>query len=215
MQRAGRTKQLRTTVLFVTNGQKTEMQYLNLLKQAIHKKHGKKYSVRVSLVEGDPNKVLGKLTSPLGDASAYDQVWIFVDKDYFSLNKFLNDCTKEDKRRIKISKPQKRNKHSKSCPNIDQQFKAVVSNPCFEVWLVAYFEQVKRYQNQDEAKRHYERLAGLSKNTKELPGNIQIENLKRQSNNAKLTGRDHIKLNEEGMSPGTSIPNVLDFYELL
>lgn len=213
MRRQTKTQQQRVTVLFVTNGEKTEQQYLSLLKDAIHQKHGKKYSVTVKLLEGDPGKMLGKITNPQGDASNYDQVWLVVDKDDFSLEKFLADCRTEDKERQKQNTRKK--KKGQAQAGQDRLFKAVVSNPCFEVWLAAFFGKISRYQNRDEAKRHYEKRAGLPKDTKDLPASIHLDNLYAQSDNAKLAGAEHIELNTEGESPGTAIPHVLKFYDLI
>lgn len=213
MRRQTKTQQQRITVLFVTNGEKTEQQYLSLLKDAIHQKHGKKYSIKVKHIEGDPGSLLSKLTRPLGDASAYDQVWLVVDKDDFSLESFLADCRKEDKERKKQNN--KKKKKGQAQASQDRLFKAVVSNPCFEVWLVAFFGKISRYQNRDEVKRDYEKLAELPKNTKDLPGSIHLGRLSSQSENAKLAGTEYLELNAEGEPPGTAIPHVLKFYDLI
>lgn len=212
MRRQTKTQQQRITVLFVTNGEKTEQQYLSLLKGAIHEKHGKKYNVKVRHIEGAPENLLNKLTSPLGDASAYDQVWLVVDKDDFPLESFLADCRKEDKERKRQNNKKKK---GQAQAGQDRLFKAVVSNPCFEVWLVAFFEKISRYQNRDEVKRDYEKRAGLPKNTKDLPDSINLGSLSSQSENAKLAGTEHLELNAEGKPPGTAIPHVLKFYDLI
>lgn len=213
MRRQTRTQQQRTTVLFVTNGEKTEQQYLSLLKDAVHQKHGKKYSVTVKLIEGDPNKVLSKLTNPLGDASDYDQVWLFADKDTFPLEKFLATCRREDNARQKQNARNK--KKGQAQAGSERLFMAVISNPCFEVWLAAHYAKIRRYQYQDDAKRHYEKLAVLPKDTKDLPASVHLGNLSAQSDNAKLAGAEHIGLNGEGVPPGTAIPHVLSFYALV
>lgn len=213
MRRQTKTQQQRVTVLFVTNGEKTEQQYLSLLKDVIHQKHGKKYSVTVKLLEGDPGNLLSKLTRPLGDASAYDQVWLVVDKDDFSLERFLADCRTEDKERQKQNN--KKKKKGQAQAGKDRLFKAVVSNPCFEVWLVAFFGKIRPYQNRDDLKRDYEKRAGLSKNTKDLPDSIHLGSLSSQSKNAKLAGTEYLELNAEGEPPGTAIPHVLKFYDLI
>lgn len=213
MWRQTKTQQQRITVLFVTNGEKTEQQYLSLLKGAIHQKHGKKYSVKVKHIKGAPGNLLSELTRPNGDASAYDQVWLVVDKDDFSLESFLADCRKEDKERKKQNN--KKEKKGQAQAGQDSLFKAVVSNPCFEVWLVAFFGKISHYQNRDEVKRDYEKRAGLPKNTKDLPDGIHLGSLSSQSANAKLAGAEHPELNTEGVPPGTSIPHMLKFYDLI
>lgn len=213
MRRQTRTQQQRTTVLFVTNGEKTEQQYLSLLKDAVHQKHGKKYSVTVKLIEGGPSTVLGKLTNPLGDASGYDQVWLVVDKDDFTLEKFLAECREEDVARQKQNA--RNEKKGQNQAGTERLFRAVVSNPCFEVWLAAYYGKIRHYQHQEEAKRHYEKSAGLAKGAKDLPGGIQMNNLATQSANAKLSGSQHKELNAEREAPGTAVPNMLSFYGLV
>lgn len=213
MRRSTRTQQQKITVLLVTNGEKTEQKYLDLLKDAILKKHGKTYSVKVDFLAGAPVNLPNKLTKPTGDASAYDQVWLFVDKDNFPLAKFITDCRKEDKKREKENNKGK--KKGKLQPGHERVFRAVVSNPCFEVWLAAFFGKVSRYHNQNDAQRHYESLAGLSSGTKDLPASIDLSKLAEQCDQAKLPNTDHIELSSEGASPGTAIPNVLKFYGLV
>lgn len=213
MRRQTNTRKQKTTVLLATNGEKTELQYLKLLGQAIHAKHGEKHSIKTKFIDGDPRKVYRKLASPQGDASAYDQVWLFVDKDTFPLDSFLTDCRKEDKTRAKETS--RLIKRGKICSGQERVFKAVVSNPCFEVWLAAYFANVQPYHNQDEAQQHYESLAGLPRHTKNLPESITTDSFGTQCDNAKLVGADHIELNTEGLSPGTAIPNFLKFYGLV
>lgn len=215
MRRQTNTRQQKTTVLLATNGERTEEQYLKRLKGVIEQTHPKKYSITVIFKDGNPVTLLGKLKSPQGDASVYDQVWLFIDKDdnTLSLDRFLVDCRREDKNRERENTRSR--KRGKIGPGQERVFKAVVSNPCFEVWLVAYFARVKRYQNQDEAQHHYERLAGLPRHTKNLPESITTDSFDTQCDNAKLVGADHIELNAEGVPPGTAIPNFLKFYGLV
>lgn len=215
MRRQTNTRQQKTTVLLATNGERTEEQYLKRLKGVIEQMHPGKYSITVIFKDGNPVTLLGKLMSPQGDASVYDQVWLFVDKDdnTSSLDRFLVDCREEDRKREHQNARSR--KRGKIGPGQERVFKAVVSNPCFEVWLVAYFARVRRYQNQDQAQRHYESLAGLPKDTKDLPDSIRTDRLGAQCDNAKLVGADHIELNAEGASPGTGIPNFLKFYGLV
>mgnify|MGYP002745248134 CR=1 FL=1 len=126
-------RSIKTTILVVTNGEVTEHRYLEWLRDKVNGPH-EKYSVTVKDIPGDPSRVLSKVPT-----KNYDHVWLVVDQDDHSSKKmqsFIKDC-----QRKKIT--------------------AVVSVPCFEVWLNAHYERVRKYQNQKDAQRHYQRLTNL------------------------------------------------------
>ena len=105
----------KTTVLVVTNGEVTELRYLEWLRDKVNGPH-EKYSVTVKDIPGDPLRVLSKVPT-----KNYDQVWLVVDQDDHSSKKmqsFIKDCQREN-------------------------IAAVVSVPCFEVWLNAHYARVK------------------------------------------------------------------------
>ena len=137
----------KTTVLVVTNGEVTGLSYLEWLRDKVNGPE-EKYSVTVKDIPGDPSRVLSKVPT-----KNYNQVWLVVDQDDHSSKKmqsFIKDC-----QRKKIT--------------------AVVSVPCFEVWLNAHYARVKNYQNQKEAQQHYRQLSGVSeKDEKTIPQNFSL-----------------------------------------
>ena len=173
----------KTTVLVVTNGEVTELCYLEWLRDKVNGPH-EKYSVTVKDISGDPLRVLSKVPT-----KNYDQVWLVVDRDDHSPEKmqgFIKDC-------------QSRN------------ITAVVSVPCFEVWLNAHYARVKNYQDQKEAQQHYRQLSGVSeKDEKTIPQNFPYDNYEQACANAHLAGKyENPRPNVLAKSPATPMPFLL------
>ena len=193
IERGRRKRKTRKTVFLVTNGAKTENIYLSELRRRIPQssKLGNEISVKVQVIEGDPLTVFRKITAPKGD-SGYDEVWIVVDHDGKNeeRKKFLRQCEEKNSKR--------------------QQIVGVVSVPCFEVWLIAHYEQVRNYQNQMEARRHYRELSGLpQEKQKHLPNNFPWENLAEACKRSRLSGVELPDLNTQGPCPSTTMPHLI------
>ncbi len=148
-------RQERTTVLIVTNGTRTEMAYLKEIKRLAR---FRPISITIQPVPGDPQTVLRKLKTPAVDASAYDEVWVVVDEDGVDRSEFARQVAKTGPKVKGVA-----------------LWRAVVSRPCFEVWLVAHYEQVHRYQGQDEAQRHFDKVASERQTPKHLPNDFPFE----------------------------------------
>ena len=179
----------KTTVLVVTNGEVTELRYLEWLRDKVNGPH-EKYSVTVKDISGDPLRVLSKVPT-----KNYDQVWLVVDRDDHSPEKmqgFIKDC-------------QSRN------------ITAVVSVPCFEVWLNAHYARVKNYQDQKEAQRHYHQLSEVSeKDEKTIPQDFPYDNYEQACANAHLAGKyKNPRPNVLAKSPATSMPFLLSALGLI
>ena len=179
----------KTTVLVVTNGEVTELRYLEWLRDKVNGPH-EKYSVTVKDIPGDPLRVLSKVPT-----KNYDQVWLVVDQDDHSSKKmqsFIKDCQREN-------------------------IAAVVSVPCFEVWLNAHYARVKNYQDQKEAQRHYRQLSGVSeKDEKTIPQNFPYDNYEQACANAHLAGKyKNPRPNVLAKSPATSMPFLLSALGLI
>ena len=178
----------KTTVLVVTNGEVTELSYLEWLRDKVNGPH-EKYSVTVKDIPGDPSRVLSKVPT-----KNYDHVWLVVDQDDHSSKKmqsFIKDC-----QRKKIT--------------------VVVNAPCFEVWLNAHYERVRKYQNQKDAQRHYHQLSGVSeKDEKTIPQDFPFEEYEKACGNAHLTGNYNPMPNELAESPATPMPYLLQAVELI
>lgn len=115
-------------------------------------------SIAIQAVPGDPQTVLRKLATPAVDAAAYDEVWVVVDEDGVDRRNFALELANAGPKVRGIS-----------------SWRAVISRPCFEVWLVAHYESVRRYQNQTEAQQHFGRLASQRKTSKHLPDDFPFE----------------------------------------
>jgi len=181
----------KTTILVVTNGKVTEHRYLEWLRDKVNGPR-EKYSVTVEAISGDPTWILQKV---IGRTSKnYDQVWLVVDQDDHSSKKmqsFIKDC-----QRKKIT--------------------VVVNAPCFEVWLNAHYERVRKYQNQKDAQQHYHQLSGvLEKDEKTIPQDFPFEEYEKACGNAHLTGNYNPMPNELAESPATPMPYLLQAVELI
>ena len=181
----------KTTILVVTNGKVTEHRYLEWLRDKVNGPR-EKYSVTVEAISGDPTWILQKV---IGRTSKnYDQVWLVVDQDDHSSKKmqsFIKDC-----QRKKIT--------------------VVVNAPCFEVWLNAHYERVRKYQNQKDAQQHYHQLSGvLEKDEKTIPQDFPFEEYEKACGNAHLTGNYNPMPNELAESPTTPMPYLLQAVELI
>ena len=181
----------KTTILVVTNGKVTEHRYLEWLRDKVNGPR-EKYSVTVEAISGDPTWILQKV---IGRTSKnYDQVWLVVDQDDHSSKKmqsFIKDC-----QRKKIT--------------------AVVNAPCFEVWLNAHYERVRKYQNQKDAQQHYHQLSGvLEKDEKTIPQDFPFEEYEKACGNAHLTGNYNPMPNVLAKSPATPMPFLLSAFGLI
>ncbi|QXW92071.1 RloB domain-containing protein [Rothia sp. HSID18069] len=181
----------KTTILVVTNGKVTEHRYLEWLRDKVNGPR-EKYSVTVEAISGDPTWILQKV---IGRTSKnYDQVWLVVDQDDHSSKKmqsFIKDC-----QRKKIT--------------------VVVNAPCFEVWLNAHYERVRKYQNQKDAQQHYHQLSGvLEKDEKTIPQDFPFEEYEKACGNAHLTGNYNPMPNVLAKSPATPMPFLLSAFGLI
>lgn len=180
-------RQTNRTVLIVTNGEKTEKSYLNKLKQ-MHSRRG--ISIKVQVVRGQPKTVFQDLTNPKGDTSAYDEVWIVVDEDGIDRSAFVAQCKKQASKK--------------------QIWCALVSRPCFEVWLVAHYEQVRNYQDAKDVQSHYKRLVPAETPEKALPRNFPWQHLDDALTRCRLTNTRPCDLHELPPSPGSAMPLLVE-----
>ncbi len=163
-------RRARTTVLIVTNGTRTEMAYLKGLKKLAR---NRPISITIQLVPGEPKTVLRKLKTPAVDTSAYDEVWVVVDEDGVDRSEFARQVAKTGPK-------------VKGIPT----WRAVISRPCFEVWLVAHYEAVRRYQIQKEAQQHFDKVASERETEKHLPKDFPFEEHAKARQRCQLAGVD-------------------------
>ena len=170
----------KTTVLVVTNGEVTELRYLEWLRDKVNGPH-EKYSVTVKDISGDPLRVLSKVPTKNYDHHSSKK-----------MQSFIKDCQREN-------------------------ITAVVSVPCFEVWLNAHYARVKNYQDQKEAQRHYHQLSGvLEKDEKTIPQDFPYDNYEQACANAHLAGKyENPRPNILAKSPATPMPFLLSALGLI
>lgn len=178
--------------LIVTNGALTEHSYLSTLRRRMResKRLRKSVSMRIQPIEGDPTTLLRKVAAPKATNSGYDEIWIVVDHDGADRTEFLRCCAKKSTKKQKVI--------------------GVVSIPCFEVWLVAHYEQIRNYQNQTEAQRHYVQLAGLEQDKqKSLPDDFPWVGIDAACERSRLKGVKLPDVNAQGPCPSTTMPHLI------
>ena len=179
------------TVLLVTNGRVTENAYLQQLCRRVDRD---RVSAKVKVINGDPLTVVKELSGHRSDLSYYREVWIVVDHDGKDRQGFLDACRKVRGTRMV----------------------GIVSTPCFEVWLNAHYERVQKYRDQEDAKRHYARLTGLTGSAaKNLPKDFPYDAFPDAARRCCLTGATIPGANEQGPSPSTAVPRLLERLGLL
>lgn len=87
-----RARKERITVLLATNGQVTEQEYLKWLSQEVHKRRRQELSVKITFIEGEPERMLEKLTARANKASEYDELWLVFDADGKDRTSLLRKC---------------------------------------------------------------------------------------------------------------------------
>lgn len=179
-------RQPNRTVLIATNGARTEMAYLAELKR---RARGSGVRIKVEFVHGDPETVLHKLARPLGDTSEFDEVWIVVDEDGTDRRAFVTACKKRCSKR--------------------QSWHAIVSRPCFEVWLVAHYEQVGNMITQDDAQRHFRKLIPAGTPAKSIPSDFPYDAMLDAAGRCQLPGTEPGDLHDLPPLPGTAMPHLL------
>ena len=180
-QRSRKTRQPRQTILLVTNGRVTEYMYLKELGKRAQ------LSIKVKMINGEPETLVRELQNPRGDTSGYSEVWIVVDEDGMDRSGFLAAC--------------------QEASSSKQPWYGIVSRPCFEVWLIAHYEQVHRYSSQQDAQRHFQRIANTA--TKELPQDFPYNEAVAAIERCHLPGIDENPVNELPPSPGTAMPHLV------
>ena len=183
----------RRTVFLVTNGEVTESAYLQNLRRRVDRE---RVSVNVKVIKGDPLTVVRQLGGSHSDLSEYREVWVVVDHDGQDRHDFLAACRRLSSKRTVVH--------------------GVVSVPCFEVWLNAYYAPVKNYQNQADAQTHYWELTGLSsKDAQMLPDDFPW------GRGAQAAARCHLptdslpEADTQGPCPSTTMPHLLRSLGLL
>ena len=128
-------------MLIVTEGTVTEVQYFEGLAQHFRNTGVLVYSPHTKGMGKDPMKVVNeaidqRTTRDRNDEPKYDEVWAVVDVDeHATLPEAISSARRA------------------SLP-------IVISNPCFEIWLVWHFVECNAHQSKDDLRRRL-KAAGL------------------------------------------------------
>lgn len=179
-------RQPKRTILIVTNGKRTELTYLAEMKRRSRLQNAQ---IKIEFVNEEPEGIIRKLSRPNGDTSTYDEVWIVVDEDGTDRTKFLAGCNALCR------------KH--------QHWYAVLSRPCFEVWLIAHYEQIANYATQLDAQRHFKRLVPPGTPPKSIPSNFPYDAVEDAIKRCHLPGDELGARNSMPSTPGTAMPHLV------
>ncbi len=169
----------RSRILIVTEGVKTEIQYLEGLTQFLRSAGAAVRGVRAKGVGRDPLRVLqAALDINAQDSDGFDEVWMVVDVDEHAT---LDEALVEAKRR---------------------GVSVVVSNPCFEIWLVWHYEDCHAYQ---ETKATIERLLKYRHSEKSIPNSFPYD----AHDEAARRAGDSVAPGELGPNPSTAMPSLV------
>lgn len=194
IRRSKRKRPLRRAVLVVTNGTRTENEYLSALKQFVDRS---RVAVKVMALNESPTVMLKKLRGRDSDLRDYSEVFLVVDEDGEDRTDFIRQCAR-------LSSGQ---------PTNGPTWTAVVTRPCFETWLVAHYENVRRYTDQDGAQKHFRAVSGAV--GKSLPPGFPTEAFVDAATRCHLPG-DHLgDPNTLPPVPGSAMPHLLRALGLL
>lgn len=165
----------RKAIIIVTEGQ-TEKQYVEGLRQYLRPRSVQVTACKVVDAKGEPSKVLKTALGRKHDSAVdYDEILLFLDVgEHASLSRVLTESRRTG-------------------------MKAIVSNPCFEVWIVWHFQEIANSVDRDAVQR-MARGYGVDKN---VPANFSYGCYSKAVERA---SRHQIKVNHVGPNPSTAIP---------
>ncbi|MCV3453552.1 RloB family protein [Campylobacter sp. FU_520] len=160
-------RQENEVILIVCEGEKTEKNYLNRLKDFFNLSN-----VSINIISGkdsDPLKIV-KFTKEKSKGNSYDKIYCVFDKDTHS---------DFDKARQKCKK---------------YKFEAITSNPCFEFWILLHFTYTTKSFSTNSPCNELINTC-LKKYIKDYTKNYDFTNIIQQNLNAAIANAQ--KANEE------------------
>lgn len=176
-------RQERSRVLVVAEGKVTEVQYVQGLVQHLRLTGVAARAANVKGVGRDPLHVLAEAIRIRGeDPDGYDSTWVVVDvDDHATLTECLGRARGAD-------------------------IGVVVSNPCFEVWLLWHFEDLSRQESRDWLRR---KLRGHGCEGKSLAPAFPYDNATAAAARADSPGR-RTAAGDRGPCPSSAMPRLLE-----
>lgn len=173
-------KQVKTHYAVFTEGQVTERQYLELLRQHLRPQHA---TITIHPIGGEPSKVL-KEYQKARQREDFDRAILIIDVDqHDKLDETLQEC--------------------KSRTDLD----AVVSSPCFELWLLWHAIDRRGHVETHECVR-MTRSHNLTKD-KALTTKFPMKNIDEAMTRARIAWPT-LTPNEIGPNPSSAMPWFID-----
>lgn len=168
-------------LLIVTEGEITEVQYLQGLAQHLRTAGLTVVPCAVQSGGGEPSRVLAKARA-LAAQSDYEAVWLVVDVDeHASLDEVLRSCTTGGET-------------------------VVVSNPQFEVWLLWHFASTGAPQTTVSLKKELRRHGFVGKH---LPASFPFDRVDQALDMATHKVRQSAP-NTRGANPSSAMPHLVE-----
>ncbi|MCQ9343702.1 RloB family protein [Corynebacterium kozikiae] len=171
---AARSRKEKLPVLIICQGEKTEKHYFSRLRQ-----HHRIPHVKITPSPESPETILDELQrgSRRGGGDSYSYVFIVVDCDETTQAQFAKAFAMATRLSTKQT-----------------QYRIVVSNECFEVWLLAHFEDVKnKHLSRGQLQDRLVELGAVNKaKPKHLEHTFPIEKHAVATENCKEIGFDEI-----------------------
>ncbi|MBP3088421.1 RloB domain-containing protein [Corynebacterium sp. sy017] len=180
---------LKPTFMLVLQGEVTEKQYFERLRSTFRIPN-----LHIVVEPHSPERIVSKSLEAIDrhTGSPFRNVFYVVDVDDFSPDQFQQGFSQARKQVTK-----------------DTSFHFVVSNPCFEVWLLAHYENIrgKRLSRVLLSSELVKKGAVKGRNKKHIADQFPIENWKTAMKNV-----DILAFDEHGISEGkasTAIPHLI------
>jgi RloB-like protein len=158
LRRTKGTRKERVSVLIVTEGERTEVQYFKRLCHYLRATGVNVYSAEIKGTGRDPVHVVNTAKKESNSSPIdFNSIWFVFDVD---------DHARLDEA---ITKAQ------------NQGFKLAVSNPCFEIWLLWHFEECQRHMSHAGIRA---RLRDFGITDKKIPDNFPFENARKAAERA-------------------------------
>lgn len=176
---ARRVRRERNRVLIVTEGLKTEIQYLEGLAQYLRASGTSVRGVRSKGVGKDPARVLrAAMDLNAQDPDGYDEIWVVVDVDEHTTLETAVRTAKET------------------------GIPLVVSNPCFEIWLIWHYEDCSAHHETRAAVRRLEKFGHTEKR---IPNSFPFD----ACDEAVRRAEPELPPSAVGPNPSTAMPSLL------
>lgn len=174
-----RPRQHKTRYAVFTEGRVTELQYLEKLRQHVRPQHAEFKFIKIGK---DPSAIYKRCLRVL-EKDSFDQGIIVVDVDQHErLEEMLDDCRRSS------------------------DVNAVVSNPCFELWLLWHATDRRGYTETRECVR----LARKSlMGNKDLIANFPIASFPEAAKRAQQAWSE-LAPNKKGPNPSSAMPWLID-----